>query len=379
MSDPLKNLSKGLPGLKWLQGQVDSVTANKSIEAKEAIELLKVYASLFGLATTVFTGIGVAATFMGLAVTFYNTVQDRGINIQRLADERLVKSIEQLSNDKIFVRISGIYSLRGVINDSDKNKDAVNAALDSFIIIRSAEIRSSEKQQCPEKINTPKENNYLYAPPKSVVHYDLEAALIVVSSTNKDNNNNAIKYNRTCLNLSGMKLLNINLGGTDFRKSTFKNTDLSNSTLDGSLLSESSFDKSIFRGSKMNKANLTSAIGKASNFESSELKEAIFTGAVFDYGNFKKANLNGSDLERSSFKYVDFTDATLANANIEKADFLGAKISPKQILSTCNWDKANYYESNDENQKYIQSLKDKNNPYLGEKSNCANSNSNNNT
>jgi hypothetical protein len=182
MTDSSEKGSKKLPGFNWLQKQlVDSASAN-NIEKKDAIELLKVYISLPGLVTTIFTGIGLAVTFLGLAVTFYNTVQDRSINIQRLADERLVKSIEQLSNDKIFVRISGIYSLRGAVNDSERNRDTVKAALDSFIIIRSLDVQSSGNQQCPEKINTPKDNKYIYIPPKNVVHYDLEAALIVISS-----------------------------------------------------------------------------------------------------------------------------------------------------------------------------------------------------
>lgn len=368
MSDSHKKNSKKLPGLNWLQEQLaDSATEN-SIDIKDAVESFKVYISLLGLAATAFTGIGLIITFLGLAFTFFNAGQDRSLNVQRLADERLVKSIEQLSSDKIFVRISGIHSLKGVVSDSSKNKDAVTAALNSFIIIRSLDIQKSDNQQCPNKINTPKESNYIYSPPKNVVYYDLEAALIVLSSMNVINRDNAMKYDRTCLNLSGMKLAKINLENNDFRKSTLKNTDLSESILNGSFLSESSIDNSIFTGAEMKNTNLTSTVSRAANFESALLEKAIFTGSVFDNASFKKANLNGSDVERASFRYANFSEAILVGANLEGADFVGATISDDQVVSACNWDKAIYRESNTENQAYIQKLKNRHNPRRG--SNC---------
>ncbi len=333
---------KAIMVVPWVIHQLDESQKQDPVDydkRKDAIEILKAYISAIGLLAGVFAGVGLFANF-------YNSTQDRKLNIEKMANERLVKSIEQLSSDKIYVRISGIHSLRGVAQDSEMNKDAIIATLDSFVIRHSiGNYRKSlddlQKPSCSLIVSSPKDNDYIATAEERTVHSDVEAAIITISKLITDDKNTPTRYDRTCLDLSRMKFIQKNnLKNNDFQQSIFVDSNLSKSFLNNSLFADAIIHKSIFSGATMKEVNFASVTIKSSHFDSAHLQKAIFKGSTVSESTFKSAELNEADLSYATFSYTDFADAVFANANLDGTIFIGKRLHDKQVISSCNWEKA---------------------------------------
>jgi uncharacterized protein YjbI with pentapeptide repeats len=346
--------------------RLDDSAFDNPEKRKDYIELLKASISLLGISATIAAGIG-------LAINYNSAEKDRNINLDKLATEKLAKSVEQLSSDNLFVKVSGIYSLESVA-DSDKNKKIVAAILDSFIIKK-----SFDKEECPNRDSSPKDNNYKQVgkQKKDVIELDLQSSLIVFSKINPiSDGSKDTKHNRSCLNFSGMQLKDLSLGANNFEKSKFKGTHFSGSRMDSSSFGDSIIIDSDFSNARMNNTNFVSVESQnyVSTFNSTELKKSNFTGSHLNQVTFIKASLekaifenaelmdtkfNGAKLNEVNFKGANLKGAILLNANIKQAIFIDSIMTDEQILSACYWDEAHYKANTNDNKNYIETLRKK--------------------
>jgi hypothetical protein len=138
-----------------------------------------------------------------------------------------------------------------VIQDSDTNRQAVLDILDSFIVRHSIDIdkttsdslpKDLSKGSCSLNINSPKDNDYIAIPEGKNVHSDLETALITISTLrNDDKSTTQHWYNRTCLDLSRMRLMQLNLGACDFLRRKIKSPCLDKQSAELVLLASALF------------------------------------------------------------------------------------------------------------------------------------------
>ncbi len=112
---------------------------------------------------------------------------------------------------------------------------------------------------------------------------------------------------------------------------------------------------------------------KSFNFANTNLAKVNLANADLYRTDFAKANLTKANLKNANLYRTDFANANLANANLTKANlknanFKSAKnLTPTQIKSACNWEKAFYKGRFDDeygewiidgqaNQQFIQQL-----------------------
>lgn len=213
--------------------------------------------------------------------------------------ERYSKSIEQLGNDKIEVRLGGIYALERIARDSPKDHWTIMEVLTSFV---------QEKSPLQENKNNQEEGPKTKAKKFQKITKDVQAALTVIGRRDfsKDPEHVRLDLSETNLNgadLSGANLRRINLNGAD---------------LNGAILWE---------------ANLTMA----------SLHYTNLSGAVLWEANFSKAVFGRANLRRTDFSRAILSEAILDSADIIRANFSGVrKLTLEQAISADNWEQAIY-------------------------------------
>ena len=84
--------------------------------------------------------------------------------------------------------------------------------------------------------------------------------------------------------------------------------------------------------------NLTKA-----NLEGANLSKADLYRANFSTTNLEEANLSKANLYRANLDYANLESANLTRANLKNAILIHTKnLTPTQIKSACNWQKAYY-------------------------------------
>jgi uncharacterized protein YjbI with pentapeptide repeats len=231
--------------------------------------------------------------------------------------ERFSKSIEHLGNNKIDIRLGGIYALEQIAIDSTKYHWTIVEILSAFIrgkcSIDDAMAHSindenkSSDDQCNER-NTVKE----------IVSIDIQAALTVLNRREiVEEEDKVIDLSRVNLkkaDLSNAKLDRANLSGADLRGANLGNAvlreaDLSNACLFGADL----------RGAKLSNARLFGAKLIVANLRGADLSNARLNGA-----NLFGAALNG----------VNLSNATLGKANLDRANLSGADLRGANLYET---------------------------------------------
>jgi uncharacterized protein YjbI with pentapeptide repeats len=159
--------------------------------------------------------------------------------------------------------------------------------------------------------------------------------------------------NKKCSNLEGADLSNANLKGTNFKEANLKAVNFEEVNLEEANLIKADLQRANFFGANLKKAKLLFTQLQGANLTEVNLQEAKLEGA-----NLKKANLLGADLNNSNFLQADLQAANLqatnlqgANfrlANLQGSDLEGAnleqaqQLTPEQVKSAKNWDKAHY-------------------------------------
>jgi uncharacterized protein YjbI with pentapeptide repeats len=156
-----------------------------------------------------------------------------------LISNQVAKGFEQLGNDKLVVRLGGVYALEGVMNNSEQYHQPVLEALSAFV--RNG--TSTEKGD---------------GPPTT----DIQAALTVIGRRS-----------------AGTGLI-------DLADAHMPRASLSNANLDGADLSKADLRGANLRGANLSFANLSSA-----NLSYVDLYGADLSGA-----DLRGANLSGVDL-----------------------------------------------------------------------------------
>ncbi len=125
-------------------------------------------------------------------------------------------------------------------------------------------------------------------------------------------------------------------------------------------------------GTYLKRANLSGANLSGANLSEVNLIEADLGFANLWGANLERANLIGADLTGANLGFANLGFANLGFANLGGANLRRARnLTPKQIKSACDWEKAIYKENESENTKYIEELKKDKSSDPKELPNCA--------
>ena len=232
--------------------------------------------------------------------------QDLALNGQRA--DRFVKAIDQLGqegNDKLGIRVGGIYALETLMRDSPGDENTIIEVLGAFI-----RTHSPRPKVIPKPV------------PSSPV--DVRAALSVLGRRPDPDSHRPVDLANTLLGLD-----HIDLRRADLRDTSLPDADLRGANLYGANL----------RAADLNRADLADAdlidadLGGA-DLGGADLDRAVLDSAYLDLTLLRGASLRGAFLTAAHLRYANLTRADLTRADLTSADLRGAHLSGAQLGCT---------------------------------------------
>ena len=267
------------------------------------------------------TRTGMIAGLAGLAAlgSLALTTRTYRLTQQGQLTDRYTKAIDQLGDEKLDVRLGGIYALERIAVDSKRDHPTVVEVLSAYVRERSAPIRMVRPA-----------NRRTAHPPTLRKHvkldFDVQAALTVLgrlparvgirrgnlSQVDLTGANllgaNLSRADLTRANLAGAKLLVANLARADLRDANLTEADLNGADLTEALLIEADLTKAKLITAKLIKSQINWA-----NLSKADLTMANMTEALLTQADLTKANLNGADLTGARGLVQQQIDTALGN------------------------------------------------------------------
>lgn len=206
--------------------------------------------------------------------------------------ERFTRAIEQLGNEKMEIRLGGIYALERISNESEKDYWSIMEILTAYV-----------RKNSP---NIGIENEDVHGILKqNKISFDIQAILTVIrrriNSFNDGESNS--------LDLSSSYL-----GWADLRDVNLAGANLQWANLYGSGLQGANFEKAILEEVIFKDANL-----KGTNFQGTKLGSADFKKASLIEARFKEAELYAAEFQEADLQDANFEKASLGGAHLEGA------------------------------------------------------------
>jgi uncharacterized protein YjbI with pentapeptide repeats len=233
--------------------------------------------------------------------------------------ERFSKSIEHLGNDKIDIRLGGIYALEQIAIDSPKYHWTIIEILSAFIREKYPIDDKSSEEKSPDKTKT-----------HNKVTVDIQAALTVLGRRKIAQDPQGKKIDLRMVKLPSVEIHDADLSGAD----------LSGANLSGANLS------GYLREANLREANLSGAyLKEATNLFGFYREATNLFGANLSGANLSGANLGGAYLWKADLSGADLSGADLFGANLSGANLSGANLGGANLWKANLW-KANLSGAN---------------------------------
>lgn len=263
---------------------------------------------------------GILSVLLVAAGLFYTNQANRkqqqlGLDQQKLAlqgqaADRFTAAIDQLGqegNDKLSIRLGGVYSLQRLMRDSPTDEPAVIQVLCAFI-----------------RTHAPFPEKWPSTVPSSAA--DVRAALTVLAQrpnpTQPENAN--LDLSNTLLGLDRTDLRNAHLNGANLGLAGLGDADLGGADLGGAFLVRAWLNGANMSGANMSGANLSNAnVGadlRGANLSSANLRNADLGAADLTGADLTGANLVGADLNGAHLNGANVNGADLSYANLRFTD-----------------------------------------------------------
>ncbi|MFE2267143.1 pentapeptide repeat-containing protein [Streptomyces griseosporeus] len=263
------------------------------------------------------------ASAVAVATVWYSNVQAQQANDQARQERALTKegqitdrytaAVSNLGEDKVDVRLGGIYALERIMQDSPRDHPTIANVLATYIRTHAAK-PPAHGQDVPADVNaaltvlttrdTAQDGNF---------RLDLRSAWLPGTEIGR-----VMPYEPAALaqaDLRGMHLRGTKLVA-DLRGSNLSNADLRDADLDLSTLSGAFLVKADLRGADLFGADLQGALLTEAELSGADLRSAKMRGT-----RLPRADLHGSDLADVDLRSADLKGVDLSGSNLEGVDF----------------------------------------------------------
>jgi uncharacterized protein YjbI with pentapeptide repeats len=229
---------------------------------------------------------------------------------QRAIIEDINTAIEQLGNDRIQVRLGGIYALERISRESESDYWPIMEILTGFVREharwKGEDTTSSQTVAHMDQLEAPQQSNL--RPPA-----DIAAVLTVIMRRDAENRkreqSEVREFNLTSADLRGAALQYAHLEGVRLHE-----THLEGANLHGAHLEKAWLHGAHLEGATLHKAHLERANLSGAHLEGAWLFEAHLEG-----GDFFEAHLEGARLQYAHLEGATFIGAHLEGANLRNA------------------------------------------------------------
>jgi uncharacterized protein YjbI with pentapeptide repeats len=328
-----KNVDALNQQISALKQQIDTLPSSIPIKDRLALEkdrlsLEKDRAILQnGVYITLVQAVGAAFFFVTAYLTWRN-VKATESNVraaeEKQVTERFSKAIEHLSNEKLEVRLGGIYALERIAKDSPKDYWTIMEVLTAFVREKSHTTQSHGCDVPDEFENDDHENWYFDSLEKETylrIATDIQAVLTILNRRDKA----YLNGEKDRLDLAGVNFSwlifpatigfqEMNLVTANLRRAVLDEVNLTGTQLTGAYLTESRLKKTIFTNANLVEACLARANLSGANLQNADLRNA----------NLAKATLEGTDLRGADLRGAYLGGVTFAETDLRGADLRGA-------------------------------------------------------
>jgi uncharacterized protein YjbI with pentapeptide repeats len=242
--------------------------------------------------------------------------------------DRYSKAVEQLGDEKIEVRLGGIYALERLMHDSAADQPTI---METFAAFVRQHAPPSSRPALPARGTPP-------PIPKQLAE-DVQAVLTVLGRRNRVNNERPIDLSGTDLrgaylsgaHLSGAKLTGATLTGANLAGTHLSGANLAGATLSGANLAGAHLSGASLTGATLSAADLSGAtLTRASlsgDLSGATLAGADLTGAFLAQANLSGAHLSGANLTGATLSGVNLTGASLSGVNLTGGTLTGGTLT----------------------------------------------------
>ncbi len=275
-----------------------------------------------------------------LAAGLYFTAQTLRLNRESAArtyelqregqiTERFTRAIDQLGDEKLDVRLGGIYALERIAKSSTDDHGPVMEVLTAYV-----------REHAPWPPRPAKEAGENEPAKPST---DIQAVIAVLGRRE----------------ISGREEQRLDLSSTDLKgakfgkgpgEGNFEGAIFDRTRLEGAYLEEAKLTGAFFLDANLTKANLFDANLMEAYLVEANLAKANLQAANLTEANLAEANLAKARLVHARLTEANLAEADLAEANLVEAKLMGADLSganlTKANLSGANLTKANLWGAN---------------------------------
>ena len=225
------------------------------------------------------------------------TIRTYGLSVSGQVTERYSKAVEQLGDQRTFVRLGGVFALQRLINDSRIDQPMIVEVLASFVRTRAARTAAGSGSMSVSQAAGP-------ASPARAARVrpdeDVQAALTVILRRRSRPNELPIDLHGT--DLSGARLERADFSGADLRNCVLRDARFNGCTLTEVKLNASdcfgaSFVDAVLPGAFLIKTILDHAALVDADLQGAKLIDATLNEAVMQGAKLGGADLSGADLD----------------------------------------------------------------------------------
>lgn len=237
--------------------------------------------------------LAVGAFYTGRTFAQNRKEQDRTFALAREGQitERFTRAVSQLADEKLDIRLGGIYALERIARDSETHYESVMEVLTAFLRENTRWRRESAAKETEDALGESEEldEDEDFRPEDFRPTVDFQAVATVLGR--RDRRHERADYQ-------------LNLSAVDLR---------------GAWLREAALSKA-----KLNQADLSGAILLDADLSGAFLYLADLSNAVLSEANLRRANLTQANLSGATVHNADLSGTDLTLANLTRADLDGA-------------------------------------------------------
>ena len=250
-------------------------------------------------------------------VTIYVAWQNLVVSQEKYRTDLFVQAIKQLGNDKLEVRLGGIYALERIARDSEKDHGPIMEVLTAFVRLHAPwppqkPTAAKEQPAISGKLAAGEKKPETNPAPEVKPRADIQAILTVLRRRSPT-------YRKS-------ETRRLDLRQTDLRGADLFQTHLESADLFGAHLEKAILQQAHLEGADLRKAHLEEADLFKADLEEAKLIGAHLEGAILWKANLMKADLGGAHLEKAILQEARIEKAYLWGAHLEGAKFWKAHL-----------------------------------------------------
>jgi len=321
-----------LPSWQIAQFGITNATEKANLENQYRVTLIQIFTTLAQILGGIAIVIGLYYTWRRITIAEDNlkatqdslkvTQENLKVAQEGQIIERFTRAIDQLGNEKIEVRLGGIYALEKFskkLKDNEEDDWPIIDILTSYIRQNSPannKYTKNENMILKEYLKDPNEIHYIRDGMAPLLSLDIQAILTVIK-----------RYH-----FKGPSRL-------DLQRTYLRGANLQGANLCEANLYEADLEKANLNGANLYEANLVHAKLIRVCLQNADLRNAHLDYAILVTANLEKAFLGGANLQNADLQQAvimaelqnaylyrtNLKNATLAGANLEGANLKGAR------------------------------------------------------